>query len=217
MAARRYGMQAPVLVEFGTDLEKVGQIEDVTRGGTVRISTAYRVEVGERIRLSFQLPTPSAQSWDLQGTVVKVEKNESGGVWRYRLGVDFEKNPGALALVNFAIVAEGVLGDRRTHRRHPIWLPVEIAAAGRRNVLGVTHDVSASGMRVAVPKAVEVCDRVVVTFRVPALERRRIRGSIERCEVSPEDPEGAWPFHAVVRFDELQDVDSLLRHAKPAS
>lgn len=70
-------------------------------------------------------------------------------------------------------------------------------------LLGVSHDASLAGMRVATDGAPEIGARLVVTFRVPpeSGEERTIEGRVVRIEDNVDDPHGLWPKRVAVEFD----------------
>lgn len=100
--------------------------------------------------------------------------------------------------------------DRRKHDRFRVWLPVRLAAADGEQ-LGVSYDVSVSGVRVSCASPLEVGVEVGVTLELPSGAPRTVKGRVLRIGPNEDDPEGLWPHRVVVELDEAIDgLDALL-------
>lgn len=104
--------------------------------------------------------------------------------------------------------------NRRIHERHRLWFPVWIHAEGDEPTLvGVSHDASVAGIRVATGGAPQIGARVVVTFRYPPEDgpERSVTGTVVRIEENTDDPDGLWPHRVAMEFDEpMNELAELL-------
>lgn len=108
--------------------------------------------------------------------------------------------------------------DRRGHERHRLWFPVWIKTEGADGpLLGVSHDASLSGIRVATTEAPTIGATVTVTFRVPPDDRteHEIEGKIVRIEENVDDPHGLWPKRVAVEFAEpVPELEAMLEDTR---
>jgi hypothetical protein len=70
--------------------------------------------------------------------------------------------------------------------------------------MAVNHNVSASGMLIALSARLKVGARVDLRFSVPASAEpeRMLQGKVVRIEDNAEDPDGLWPYRMAVAFDD---------------
>ena len=106
--------------------------------------------------------------------------------------------------------------ERRKHDRFRVWLPVRLAAADGEQ-LGVSYDVSISGMRISCAAPLEVDAEVTVTLELPSGAPRTATGRVLRIGANEDDPEGLWPHRVVVELDEAIDGLEALLDAMPMS
>ncbi|HEX4352613.1 MAG TPA: PilZ domain-containing protein [Polyangiales bacterium] len=94
--------------------------------------------------------------------------------------------------------------QRRDHTRYQLWFPVQLESSAKPTV-AMTHNIGAGGMLMALSRAIEVDELVVVTFRLPPPSGREysLRGRVLRIESNSADPEGGWPYRIAVAFDEV--------------
>lgn len=71
--------------------------------------------------------------------------------------------------------------ERRRYMRYQAYLPVQIDTPDKPGRIGLSHDVSSSGMLIATPSRFEIGQRVDVTFRLSRRGAKRTRrGRITR-------------------------------------
>ena len=109
--------------------------------------------------------------------------------------------------------------DRRASPRFVVWFPVHVDGDGEddgEGAVGVTQDVSRSGMLMASADELVVGAEVTVTFRIVPVDGalREIKGTIVRLAKNDSDSAGPWPHRVAVEFDEpLPELEPVLRAA----
>ncbi len=93
--------------------------------------------------------------------------------------------------------------QRRRYGRYQLWFPVRVTGSGLDG-MAVNHNVSASGMLIALSARLEVGAEVQLRFTLPAAHggERMLRGSVVRIEQNAEDPDGMWPYRMAVAFED---------------
>ena len=97
--------------------------------------------------------------------------------------------------------------ERRSAKRHTLWIPVQVKASEEVHMLAVSRNISWKGVLVIVGASVEVGERVQLTLQVPGEDDLEIGGEIVRSEVNEDDPDGLWRHLLAIRFD--REVHSL--------
>ena len=92
------------------------------------------------------------------------------------------------------------MGERRRFERHPVKVAISVSTLARRHRVGVTRDLSASGLMFHSVSPFELGERVRLEFRAPRVGQASTMGLVVR---TVHDPDGASPFRYVtaVRFD----------------
>ena len=92
------------------------------------------------------------------------------------------------------------MGERRRFARHPVKVAVSVTSINRRDRVGVTRDVSASGLLFHSVSEFQIGERVKVVFRPP---RSRLSSTLGLVVRTRHDPDNASPFRFVtaVVFD----------------
>ena len=104
------------------------------------------------------------------------------------------------------------MNERREHRRHEVWFPVEVDVEDGR-AIAVSYDVSTGGMLMAAGGSVDVGTELVVTFRVLRDgPEKRVKGRVVRVDRNPASVDNRWRFKLALVFDEPQpEIEALLR------
>ncbi|HEY4181275.1 MAG TPA: PilZ domain-containing protein [Kofleriaceae bacterium] len=98
------------------------------------------------------------------------------------------------------------MSDRRRYERHPVNVPVNVSTTVRRDRVGVTRDLSASGVLFHSISKFAPGERVVVYFKHNH-KRGTTAGYVVRAELD-ETTDGMFRFLTAVRFDApLLDLD----------
>ncbi len=85
----RYCVGFPVHLDGGQLGTAVGRSTDASAKG-IRVDTDSDMRLGAPVRLRFRV-SPHESMQDVDGTVVRVERNEStGGPWPFQLAVQFD-------------------------------------------------------------------------------------------------------------------------------
>jgi hypothetical protein len=100
----RYALWFPVRIEAGGKPEALGVTRDASRAA-IRVSAATKLEVGERVTVTFSLPD-DAQEHRVEGAILRMEPNSDDphGLWPFRLTVSFDREVPELE----ALLKEGV-------------------------------------------------------------------------------------------------------------
>src|SRR5687768_14373483 len=105
--------------------------------------------------------------------------------------------------------------DRRVHNRYRLWLPARIEQGSPDEPhLAVGHDMSQKGSLMVTNAAIAIGAHISVFLRIPpdAETERCIGATVLRCGPNEADPEGFWPYHIAVEFDEADpELEELLR------
>jgi len=93
--------------------------------------------------------------------------------------------------------------DQRKHHRFTTWLPVRLEATGTEARLGVTHNVSESGVLLVSNASLSAGDPVTIRYRITPLESSESYaiGKIVRVDRNDDDPNGLWPYRVAVQFE----------------
>ncbi len=92
--------------------------------------------------------------------------------------------------------------ERRSAKRHALWVPVELSAGQDVYMLAVSRNISFTGVLVIVGAKLEPGRRVELKLSVPKAGERAVSGEIVRVEHNAEDPDGLWKYLLAIRFDE---------------
>lgn len=92
--------------------------------------------------------------------------------------------------------------ERRSAKRHALWVPVELRAGEDVYMLAVSRNISFTGVLVIAGAELEAGRRVQLNLSVPKAGDRSVSGEIVRVQVNEEDPDGLWKFLIAIRFDE---------------
>ena len=109
--------------------------------------------------------------------------------------------------------------DRRGAKRFTIWFPLQISGE-RVVIIGISRDISATGVMMVAAAEPVVGERVVVMLRLPGdeLPEREMIGTIVRVEDNSEDAEGLWRHRVAVSFTEaIDDLEPLLADVSRSS
>jgi hypothetical protein len=83
----------------------------------------------------------------------------------------------------------------------------------RKDGMAVSRNLSATGMLMATAAELRVGTAVTVTFNLTLKEdaEHTVQGQIVRVEENASDPQGMWPHHVAVQFDDpLANIEPLL-------
>lgn len=103
--------------------------------------------------------------------------------------------------------------ERRSKERYRVWFPMTVVTDDGQEGTAITFDVSATGLLMACPGALELDSHVTLRFRVSEddPEERHIGGRIVRVEPH-EHVEGPWRHRMAVTFDEPHpELEGLLQ------
>lgn len=95
--------------------------------------------------------------------------------------------------------------ERRRHQRQSIALPTRVTGRSVQSDIGMTLDLSASGVLVTARHRFKIGERVNVTFRTPQLDAQHsssISGTVVR-QRRVEEEGTLWPNEVAIRFDRL--------------
>lgn len=97
--------------------------------------------------------------------------------------------------------------EQRERERSRVWLPMRVRWA-EEEVFAVTYDASDKGVLMLTTRAIDVGERVAVTFEVPGPPRavRTGAGRVVRSAPNVDDPHGLWPHRVAVAFDEAMEA-----------
>ncbi|MEZ4368697.1 MAG: PilZ domain-containing protein [Kofleriaceae bacterium] len=100
--------------------------------------------------------------------------------------------------------------DRRQHTRHPVALPVSVSTAQRRERVGVTRDLSVTGVLFHSASAFTPGEAVQIRIALAREAERVAHGVVVRSFEDP-SPEHVLRKVTAVRFEhEVAEVDLLL-------
>ncbi|MCA9608090.1 MAG: PilZ domain-containing protein [Myxococcales bacterium] len=92
--------------------------------------------------------------------------------------------------------------ERRSAKRHALWVPVELRQGEDVYMLAVSRNISFTGVLVIVGAALGEGERVELTISVPNADDRKVMGDIVRVQVNDEDPDGLWKYLLAIHFEE---------------
>lgn len=100
----RYELWFPVRIIAGDKPEALGVTRDASRAA-IRVSAATKLEVGERVTVTFTLPESESEQ-KIDGKILRMEKNadDPHGLWPFRITVSFDEEVPELE----ALLKEGV-------------------------------------------------------------------------------------------------------------
>ncbi|MCB9596144.1 MAG: PilZ domain-containing protein [Sandaracinaceae bacterium] len=108
--------------------------------------------------------------------------------------------------------------ERRSAKRHALWVPVELKQGEDVYMLAISRNISLTGVLVVVGAQLEAGERVELTLTVPSSEPRTAAGEIVRVQVNEEDPDGLWKYLLAVRFDEpVPELEDALEKLEQSS
>ncbi|MBX7193057.1 MAG: PilZ domain-containing protein [Sandaracinaceae bacterium] len=104
------------------------------------------------------------------------------------------------------------MSERREHRRHEVWFPVEVDVEDGR-AIAVSYDVSSGGMLMAAGGSVDVGTELTVSFRVVRDgPEKRVKGRVIRVERNPASVDNRWRYKLALVFDEPQpEIEALVK------
>ena len=91
--------------------------------------------------------------------------------------------------------------ERRTAKRHALWIPIQMEQGPEIQVLAVSRDISVKGALVIAGAQLEPGSRVEMTVSVPGGDDQQVGGVIVRVEPNQEDPDGLWRYRLAIDFD----------------
>lgn len=110
--------------------------------------------------------------------------------------------------------------ERREQTRTVIWFPVAVRAAANGTILGVSRDISVTGILVSAASSVDAGTPVTTTLAVPPDNpiERVVKGHVVRTSANDDDPDGLWPFRLAIVFDEpLAALDAMIDDVEASS
>lgn len=89
--AHRYEVWFPLDVQSERSERTVAITQDVSGKGML-VATPSKLSVGSEVRVKFKLPGPVEIEHELEGVIVRVEKNDYDRreLWRYRVAIEFD-------------------------------------------------------------------------------------------------------------------------------
>jgi len=90
-SARRFEVWFPLEIESETTTREVAISRDVSQKG-ILLATPSRVAVGAEVRVKFTLSDPDPVEHEVEGVIVRVERNDQDphALWRYKVAVQFD-------------------------------------------------------------------------------------------------------------------------------
>jgi len=89
--ARRYDVWFPLEIEAETSDPQIAVSKDVSKKG-ILVATPSKVAVGADVRVTFKLPGLVPIEHELEGVIVRVDRNEGDPrtMWRYQVAIQFD-------------------------------------------------------------------------------------------------------------------------------
>lgn len=107
--------------------------------------------------------------------------------------------------------------ERRRAPRFTLWFPMQIASDGEV-ILGVSRDLSESGVAMVAAAAPVVGAKVRLALQLPGDVARTIEGTIARVDPNPADPDGLWRHRVAVELTEkVEGLGTVLEEVSRTS
>lgn len=114
------------------------------------------------------------------------------------------------------------MNERREGERRLVWFPVHLSSDRVATALAVTRDASRTGVLISARRKLEPGAEIDLAIDVPEAAPTaepitiRAKGKVVRIEANQADPDGLWPYHLAVEFDEPQpELERTLETVPP--
>jgi hypothetical protein len=89
--AARFDVWFPLEIESETTTRQIAVSKDVSQKG-ILVAMPSKVEVGAEVKVTFKLPGLVPIEHELEGVIVRVERNadDPKAMWRYQVAIQFD-------------------------------------------------------------------------------------------------------------------------------